>query len=685
MLGVMLVLVACPVAPASSMHVWVATDCQKVKRDTPVGGACHIWSPGDNTVRLKGARNEYLAFQVIVRADSALSGVNVSRGGLSGPGGTIGASNVTLFREKYLQVTEPSTAMYGDPSSDGTGWYPDPLVPLDAPTWGAPFDIPAGRNGGIWVDVFVPKGTAAGTYRGNLTVTASGQPATTIGLEVTVWDFTIPDEQHMKTWFYFGQDEMANGHHVAKYDDHYKELERKYYSMARTHRFNIDAPVYFEYSGTGAGVTVDFDSYHDELAGPLYDGTIYPDGRGMDPICLPIGQGFPYPDDHGGLYSDEFAETLKQMLRLVKQHFDERGWTSRAFLWIIDEPNDADAYDRVRRYGQIINDSGTGIPFMITEQPEPQDPSWGSLEGYVDIWCPGAGAYDPARMASLRAAGDRTWTYNGGRPYAGSQLIDTGGEAMRTWGWLAYKYGVQCWLYWHCMYWKDIYNDPGADNDVWNDPLTFDQRRGGGPWPDWGNGDGTLFYPGYDVGVDGPVSSQRMKVLRRGLTDYEYMWLLASQGKAAVAASAIDSVIDYGLGDAEGRPVGWSTDPDAWEVAREAMGSQISPTDWPVRSTWYLAEGTTREGFEEWITISNPGGGTANVNVRYLLSTGETRDQPFAVGPSSRYTVDVNSFLGPEQDASAIVTSDADIVVERPMYFNYHGAWDGGHDVVGHH
>jgi hypothetical protein len=71
------------------------------------------------------------------------------------------------------------------------------------------------------------------------------------------------------------------------------------------------------------------------------------------------------------------------------------------------------------------------------------------------------------------------------------------------------------------------------------------------------------------------------------------------------------------------------------------------------------------------------------VNVRYLLATGETRDQPVTVGPLSRYTVDVNLFLGAEQDASAVVTSDADIVVERPMYFDYHGVIDGGHNVMG--
>jgi hypothetical protein len=37
----------------------------------------------------------------------------------------------------------------------------------------------------------------------------------------------------------------------------------------------------------------------------------------------------------------------------------------------------------------------------------------------------------------------------------------------------------------------------------------------------------------------------------------------------------------------------------------------------------------------------------------------------------------------PGQDVSLKVSSDRNIVAERPMYFNYKGAWTGGHDVLG--
>src|SRR5665647_1058080 len=123
-----------PALPATPLSVWVAPESQKVKLDASVGGASYVWSPSANKVTVKGARNEYLAFQVIIHASGAgLTGVNAQVSDLRGSAGTIVRGNVSLFREHYLHVTEPSTSMYGSPSSDGAGWYPDALVPFSSP------------------------------------------------------------------------------------------------------------------------------------------------------------------------------------------------------------------------------------------------------------------------------------------------------------------------------------------------------------------------------------------------------------------------------------------------------------------------------------------------------------------------------------------------------------------------
>jgi hypothetical protein len=53
------------------------------------------------------------------------------------------------------------------------------------------------------------------------------------------------------------------------------------------------------------------------------------------------------------------------------------------------------------------------------------------------------------------------------------------------------------------------------------------------------------------------------------------------------------------------------------------------------------------------------------------------------VKANTRLTVSANSDVGANQDISAKVSSDQPIIVERPMYFNFNGVWNGGHDVMG--
>jgi hypothetical protein len=89
---------------------------------------------------------------------------------------------------------------------------------------------------------------------------------------------------------------------------------------------------------------------------------------------------------------------------------------------------------------------------------------------------------------------------------------------------------------------------------------------GGHPWTNQyfagGNGDGTLFYPGTSAvlgvaGHDIPIASLRLKMIREGLEDYEYMFQLGSNRGAWV-----DGLI------AEVYPKAWQTDRAGVDVAQ---------------------------------------------------------------------------------------------------------------------
>jgi hypothetical protein len=99
--------------------------------------------------------------------------------------------------------------------------------------------------------------------------------------------------------------------------------------------------------------------------------------------------------------------------------------------------------------------------------------------------------------------------------------------------------------------------------------------------------------------------------------------------------------------------------------------------------TWYLAEGATNAFFQEEILIANPTGTTANVTVAFLLSSGAEVPVTFQVPATTRHTLRVNEVAGLENaNASAVVTSDVDILVERSMYWPG-PARRGGHNSVG--
>jgi len=103
-----------------------------------------------------------------------------------------------------------------------------------------------------------------------------------------------------------------------------------------------------------------------------------------------------------------------------------------------------------------------------------------------------------------------------------------------------------------------------------------------------------------------------------------------------------------------------------------------------VKSSFYFAEGYTGDSFEEWLCMLNREGDRAIAQVTYLYADGSqpyTKD--YVLPGDSRSTINVNEEAGSGKEVSIKLESDKVILAERPMYFDYQGQWDGGHDVIG--
>lgn len=101
-------------------------------------------------------------------------------------------------------------------------------------------------------------------------------------------------------------------------------------------------------------------------------------------------------------------------------------------------------------------------------------------------------------------------------------------------------------------------------------------------------------------------------------------------------------------------------------------------------SSWYFAEGCTREGFDEYLCLMNPSDDEARVSLRFMLDDSSQLLRTVAVPPGTRVTVKVNDIVGPGRDVSVEVMSDRPVIAERPIYSLYGGSLPAGDTLSGY-
>jgi hypothetical protein len=135
-----------------------------------------------------------------------------------------------------------------------------------------------------------------------------------------------------------------------------------------------------------------------------------------------------------------------------------------------------------------------------------------------------------------------------------SYMIDHSGMRNRIMEWMTWKYQIQGELYFNM---NEAF---GRNHNPWKDVRLFG-----------GNGDGTLFYPGTPRIIGGtthiPVESIRLKLIREGLEDYEYLVMLERLAGRTTVASIVDTIIR--------KTYDFERDPKLLYAAREMIGRRL--------------------------------------------------------------------------------------------------------------
>lgn len=530
--------------------IWVVDDSVLIKGDSPPVSSNAIWD--GKTIKLFGMRNEVVSFQIAVRPPQAMLDLQYTIEPLAGAGGlALPASAVTVFREHYLEVTVPSQD--GErpiPHRQGAGWYPCQAVPLAA---GKSIDAHADRAAAFWFDITIPPDAKPGRYQGRVTAGGAALQAS-YDLELEVLPLDMPREIHFRNWFYYGPEQMSE-YYGAKDVTQILTRERAFHKLAHDHRMSMGTEMTLE----GAGFR--WDAWWGRF-GPYLTGSAFDSGpcRGVGLCVQPVN-----------IAREASEKDFKAAAKEIVQFFSDKKLLPKVVFSCWDEPGDADAYREIRRIGQWTHDAvGKKLPVMVTEQVAPEKPEWGSLEGYLDIFC--SDKSSDAEMARVRNAGGQVWVYNGG--LAGAPLIDCPLLGMAAWGPAMWRWKIGAWYMWDCTYWRQKHYGVKVATDLYSNPLTFDEtlrKKDGKPYPAaWAmrmNGDGVLIYPGEPVGVAGPVASLRMKAVRRGAQDYEYLWLLKQKGQEKQAD-------EFACRLATDR-YQYEENPDAWHKARREMADLL--------------------------------------------------------------------------------------------------------------
>ena len=95
---------------------------------------------------------------------------------------------------------------------------------------------------------------------------------------------------------------------------------------------------------------------------------------------------------------------------------------------------------------------------------------------------------------------------------------------------------------------------------------------------------------------------------------------------------------------------------------------------------WYLAEGSTGEGFETWVLVGNPNEENTNVAITYMTETGDVPGPVFTLGPLQRRSFNVAETVPDTWSVSTKVVADKGVGAERAMYWNNR---EGAHDSIG--
>ncbi len=494
------------VAENDTMAVWFSPSIEKVGKDEPVPDCSLEYFP------LEISRNEYEAFQLVVRPIGTISTLKVNiTDGKTSDGYTLPAGQFQVFEVNYVPI-ETVSDYYGDLED-----YPDPIVPVkDA------INISTEGNIVLWIRLYVGKGQPPGVYEGKIQLSSVGL-SLEVPYKVQVFNYVLPPYTSTETAYGVSPDYPWHG---PLSEEQKREVFELYMKTCMEYRISpytphAFAPIKWTFEGNPPQAVLDFNEFDRAMEKYLNQYNFNAFNMG----------GLPSELNGAPRYSEEYNRLFASIYGQVQEHLREKGWLHKAYWYWVDEPPPAE-YPNVKKGMELLQWACPEIRRLLTCNHElaPVPYFW----GVVNLWVPIFNMYDETRAQWRQSLGETVWWYVCTAPRApyANNFIDHPGINHRIRYWQLDKYRLDGDLFWSITYWAQ---------NPWIEAMSINDSTG----ERWGNGDGRLLYPPRkekptEPVVEPPVPSIRLEGLRDGLEDREYLLVLerADARKSPIAPLA---------------------------------------------------------------------------------------------------------------------------------------------------
>jgi len=530
------------VALAAPPDVVIADSMRQIR---PVG----LVSGLVTSASLTAVRNEAESIQLVVNGPA--SNVSVA-------GDLFGWGTTSLYRVGYYE------SLVASDREGGTGFWGDALIPESDVMYhenrsAFPFDVTDGRNQVVWVDVFVPPATPPGLYIDWLSVSSdAGSRSVQVTMEVIDW--TMPATSSMRSAFYMTYDNglskvcrahtgngTCNGNATQL-----RTLHGLYSRLGLENRVSI---------ANGSGLNVDKSPADGDPSGQwetLYEAPVI---RGQP--AGPPGASWRLSGARNTVisqygYTDYSCDAPCADEWEAEAHEPGQDFSDRFVWYACDEPNDSvTAWNRCGQYFEPVQQAWDAPAMVVASinqyTARPAGTPTAQILTVLSKFMQGkpGQAYAGNQRANyntfLATPGNEIWLYTAcdsfacGPPSPDDEhplfdgwpgyAIDAPAVQSRAESWMVDKFDASGELYWAV------------------DQRLYEAWAPGGQYDSGGNGDGTLFYPGTPTSVNGsvaiggvhdiPLESIRLKRIRDGREDYEYLVHLREEGLDA----SVDAIV----------------------------------------------------------------------------------------------------------------------------------------------